>query len=234
MRTVTAFLPSRNGFRFPNEFPNVPAKVIDLVVTQVPLGNASNGLCGGMVYGALDYLLAQRSPPADTVAPGSGPLFDYLVGRLLDSWRATGLHGLPAGVTYFQLMGSTVPDEERWWTRFAPWRSRAYVMAREAWPIVKADVDAGLPSPLGLIRKLSWDPHDLGQHHQVLVWGYTVEGSRLSLHVYDPNRASDDDVSLHLDIGRVNRKIMVTRTPPSNHPIHCFFRPTYEPASPPP
>ena len=59
---VSGFLPSRNGFAFANDFPHVPAKTIDLVVTKVPLGDASNGLCGGMVYAALDLFVAQRLP----------------------------------------------------------------------------------------------------------------------------------------------------------------------------
>ena len=64
---ATGFLPSRNGFAFANDFPHVPAKTIDLVVTKVPLGDASNGLCGGMVYAALDLFVAQRAP-----RPGPG------------------------------------------------------------------------------------------------------------------------------------------------------------------
>ena len=229
----TAFLPSRDGFAFANDFPSVPAKVVDLVVTQVPIGDASNGLCGGMVYAALDYFLEGRDPPPGATAPGSGPLFDYLVDRLLDSWKASGLNGLPAGATYFHLMSSTVPDAEQWWTRFSPWHSRAWVMAKQAWPILKADIDAGRPSPLGLIRVLTWDVREIGKHHQVLVWGYRSEGSSLTLWVYDPNRPGDDTVRLDLDIGRISRKIEVVRTPPSSYPIHCFFRPGYERRTPP-
>jgi hypothetical protein len=237
----TEFLPSRNGFAFANAFPHVPAKEIDLVVTKVPLGDASNGLCGGMVYAALDYFVAQRPlPPNDPPAadgtipaPGSGPLFDYLVDRLLDSWKADGLNGCPAGVTYYHLMSSTVPDEERFWTRFSPWHSRAWVMAKDAWPKVKGDIDAGRPSPLGLIRVLTWDPMQIGHHHQVLVWGYSLDGSALSLNIYDPNMPGRDDVALQLDISSLRHKIVVSRTPPSSWPIHCFFRPGYSPRQPP-
>ena len=231
---ATGFLPSRNGFAFANDFPHVPAKTIDLVVTKVPLGDASNGLCGGMVYAALDLFVAQRLPdPAQVDAPGSGPLFDYLVDRLIDSWKADGLNGCPAGVTYFHLMSSTVPDEERLWTRFSPWHSRAWVMAKSAWPKVQADIDAGHPSPLGLIRVLTWDPMQIGHHHQVLVWGYSLDGSQLTLRVYDPNLPRDDTVTLQLDISSLRHKIVVTRSPPSSWPIHCFFRPGYSAKTPP-
>jgi hypothetical protein len=233
MATVTAFRPSVHGFRFPNRFPSVPAREVDLVVTKVKLGDASDGLCGGMVYAALDYFHAGRQTPPDTHPPPSGPLFDYLVDRLLDSWMADGMNGTPAGLTYLHLMSGSVPDEDRFWTRFSPWRSRAWVIARSALPKVREDIDAGRPSPLGLVRALSWDPRKLGQHHQMVAWGYDVVGTSVTLNVYDPNRANDDHVTLTFDVARTDRKIEVFRTPPSDKRIHCFFPPGYNAATPP-
>src|SRR6059036_1583512 len=85
MGVVGGFAPSTSGFRFPNLFPHVPVRQIGIPgVVSVPIGDASNGLCGGMVFAARDYFEAGRTPPADTTPPGDGPLFDYLVDRLFD------------------------------------------------------------------------------------------------------------------------------------------------------
>ena len=99
-RLVPGFLPSTSGFAFPNTFPHVPVRRIGIPgVVSVPIGDASNGLCGGMAFAARDYFEAELPPPADTEPPSAGVLFDYLVGRLFDSF------GLPLGpARYLELM----------------------------------------------------------------------------------------------------------------------------------
>ncbi|MCI0635653.1 MAG: hypothetical protein L0206_17315 [Actinobacteria bacterium] len=53
---VPGFLPSTSGFRFANAFSNVPVRRIGIPsVISVPIGDASNGLCGGMAFAARDY-----------------------------------------------------------------------------------------------------------------------------------------------------------------------------------
>lgn len=59
---------------------------------------------------------------------------------------------------------------------------------QRAGPAIKADIDAGKLSPLGLIRVKSANPGELGQNHQVLACGYDLNGTSLALHVHDPNR----------------------------------------------
>jgi hypothetical protein len=52
---VPGFLPSRQGFRFANDFPHVPLRWIGVPgVIRIPIGDASNGLCGGMAFAARD------------------------------------------------------------------------------------------------------------------------------------------------------------------------------------
>src|SRR5438552_2353542 len=91
---------------------------------------------------------AGRTPPARTSAPGKGPLYDFIVKRLFDSFN------LPYGpVRYLELMHPSYPDGESLWSRLglAP-HGRAWVMVRQEWPKVRAEIDSGHPSQLGLVR----------------------------------------------------------------------------------
>ena len=56
------FLPSRHGFAFTNAWPSQPAVVLDTHLGQINIGNAAAGLCGGMVFVALDYWHAADRP----------------------------------------------------------------------------------------------------------------------------------------------------------------------------
>ena len=107
-------------------------------------------------------------------------------------------------------------------------------MAREEWPKIKADIDSGHLSALGLIQIKSLLPTDIGQNHQVMVYGYELSGSTVTLHIYDPNELGlvGDGVTLTLNIGFTDRVIAVFRAP-NNEPINCFFRTSYSFVSPP-
>jgi hypothetical protein len=57
--SVPNFLPSTNAFRFTNTFPPAPTVRIHLgIVGTVGVGNASQGVCGGMVFAVRDYFEA--------------------------------------------------------------------------------------------------------------------------------------------------------------------------------
>jgi hypothetical protein len=228
---MTGFLPSANGFRFPNRFPRVPVRRIGIPgIVSVPIGNASNGLCGGMAFGARDYFEASRPPPKDAEPPGEGTvLFRYIVDRLFDSFD---LPGGPA--RYLELMNPTLPDGDGALARFGiglPGRARR--MVAQEWPTIRGDIDAGRPSPLGLVRVKSWNPLDLKLNHQVLAYGYRLEDGRLTLRVYDPNRPGDDDVTLSLSITDPGRPAPVRSTLPGR-PVLSIFRVRYRFSEPPP
>ncbi len=181
-----------------------------------------------MAFAARDYFEAKRSPPDDTVAPGEGPLFDYLCDRLFDSFD------LPSGpARYLELMSPVLSDGESIWSRVGllP-HGRAWQTVRGEWPKVRADIDAGHPSPLGLIKVKSTDPRQLKQDHQVLAYGYDLDGGNLRLRLYDPNRPGRDDVTLSLGLADPSRPTAIT-TWPSSGPVYAFFRVDYAPASPP-
>jgi hypothetical protein len=228
-RTVPGFLPSTSAFAFANEFPKVPVRNIGIPgVVSVPIGDASNGLCGGMAFAARDYFEAGRMPPANTKAPASGALFDYLVDRLFGSFN------LPLGpAKYLELMSPLLPDGETTWSRLglAP-RGRAWRMVRQEWPAIRAEIDGGHPCPLGLVRVKSSDPFELKRNHQVLAYGYDVDGTDLELRLYDPNRPKDDAVTLSLALSHPT-----TRTTVLSHPagptVFSFFKVPYEARTPP-
>jgi hypothetical protein len=228
-RAVPGFLPSSSGFRFANSFPKVPVRHIGIPgVLSIPIGDASNGLCGGMAFAVRDYFESHREIPADATAPAEGALFDYLVDRLFDSFN------LPFGpVRYLELMSPRLPDAETLWSRLklAP-HGRSWQIVNEEWPKIRDDIDGGHPSPLGLVEVKSTNPFDLKENHQVLAFGYELVGSSLTLNLYDPNSPGRDDVVLSLSIADPVHPVGITMFPPGRT-VYAMFRATYVPSIPP-
>jgi hypothetical protein len=111
---------------------------------------------------------------------------------------------------------------------------RSSVMANEEWPLIRADIDDGRPSPMVLITVKSLLPWDLGKCHQVLAYGYEVHGDDILLRVYDPNQQRDNDVHLRFNIRTVAERIVVEHNVEvheddghSLRPIYCFARMNY-------
>ena len=197
-------------------------------MVSLPIGDASNGLCGGMAFAARDYFEAARPPPDEPAAPGDGPLFDYLSRRLFDSFA------FPLGpARYLALMSPLLPDGETLWSRIglAP-HGRAWQTVRDEWPKIRADIDAGHPSALGLVKVKSSDPRQLKRDHQVLAYGYDLQGEILKLRLYDPNQPGRDDVTLSLYIADPSRPTAIATSPPTG-PVYAFFRVRTWPAAPP-
>src|SRR5262249_58968229 len=102
-----AFVPSDDAFAFANDWPAVPAVSVPLLIGSIGIGNAARGLCGGMVFAALDYWHAGVVPPGGRPHPGT-PLFRFVVRRLIASWR------IPAGVArYYRGMWRSDADLAR-------------------------------------------------------------------------------------------------------------------------
>ena len=55
MTPPVPFQPSANGFAFENSWPSEPAVSVETAFGPINIGDASAGLCGGMVFAALDY-----------------------------------------------------------------------------------------------------------------------------------------------------------------------------------
>ena len=79
---VTGFDPLVHGFRFNNAFPPHPHIQLPTPFGRIRIGDAKNGLCGGMVFAALDYFHAKQPVPETKKPPSGDILFDYIVKRL--------------------------------------------------------------------------------------------------------------------------------------------------------
>jgi hypothetical protein len=218
------FLPSRHGFAFANSWPTVPAISVRMPAGRLGIGNAALGLCGGMVFAALDYWHAGRLPPASQPAPGT-PLFRFVVRRLIESWH------IPAGVAgYYRGMLSSDAG-----------LARRTISGQ--WPRIRALLDDGQPAPLALVTVASASPLLLGRNHQVLAYGYTIEGLEVTLAVYDPNSGPDDSVVIRFSIaggsGGSSPRASTAGGSRFAHnvtigwPVRGFFLSHYRPARPP-
>ena len=230
-RQLTGFVPKQHGFRFANAFPSVPDITIPIPFGRVEFGDASDGLCGGMVFSALDYFLAKRPIPSAATPPTTGMLFDTFVRRLLNSFN------LPLGIlNYIVLMHPDYPDGETETrlsgNRFAP-HGRAWQTIRVEWPIIKQILDAGQPCPIGLVRVKTTDLSKLGQNHQVLATGYDVSDDLLTLFIYDPNYPGRDNLTLTMSLAAPEQATPITYSAPDNLPVFAFFHINYKFRSPP-
>ena len=204
---VPGFLPSTCGFRFANVFLPQPL----LCLGRLPIGDASRGLCGGMVFAARDFFERGCPPPDDREPPDYGsPLFAYLVRRLFQSFH------LPWGPLHYYR-----------WMAAGDGPLLRHTVRRE-WPRVRRELDAGRLATLGLIRSRSRNPLRLGENHQVLAYGYGLHepSGSLLLAVYDPNHAGRDDLTLALDL-RAPSGVVSS----SGEPFRGFFHTPYRPAS---
>jgi hypothetical protein len=204
------FLPSRDGFAFPNAWPSSPAITLRTPLGQVGIGDSAAGLCGGMVFAALDYWRRRARPPAERPRPGSA-LHRFVVRRLIASWD------IPAGVArYYRWM--ILPDRE----------VARRTIARQ-WPRVKASLDDGIPAPVGLVTVASPNPARLRHNHQALAYGYALSGGEVILRVYDPNSGPDDGVGIRFGLasGAFAHNLNL------GWPVRGFFLIPYSPADPP-
>lgn len=225
---VAGFAPSVNGLRFANAFPSAPIRRFQFgALATLTVGDVANGLCGGMTFVVADCFGAGLEAPPDTVAPPNGSaLMSAIVARQLDSFD-----GGRVPLRFYSLALPIRPRSETGWARAlgrlgVDLHSRTSVMVTREWPRVRRLLDAGRLVPMGLVRSISWNPADLARNHQVLAWGYDLDGDRLTLHVYDPNWPADDDVTLTLDIGNPDDE-----DPPvyskAGGPVVAFFKAPY-------
>ena len=210
----TGFRPSVHGWRFSNSA--WPKRVANAQIPlpfglKVGIGDASDGMCGGMAYAAIDYFLAGEPIPRRATAPQSlaDPDFALISRRLYDSFHLADVLGNSALHRYLGYMA-------------APAQRQAQVMAHEAVPAVRARIAAGEPAALGVICARSANVlggvAKLGRNHQVVAYDYRRDGPRITLGVYDPNLPGRDDVSITVDAdtGAITHNISIS-------PVHMFF-----------
>ena len=214
---VPGFLPSTRAFRFTNAF--APQSLLDVSLLRtrwgLGIGDASRGLCGGMIFAVRDLREAGLDPPHDSTPPERGsPLYAYLVRRLFASFD------LPrGGARYYALMRGPSGAVGR--------RSIA-----QEWPRIRLDLIAGRLSPLGIITAHSADPRLLGLNHQVLAYAYEQIGTAVTLRVYDPNTPLDraDDVTLSIDLADAaggQAPVIQHTITIGGRPVRAFFHSRY-------
>jgi hypothetical protein len=179
---VRGFLPSRHGFRFANRWPP-GAAMIKIGRWRVPIGDTARGLCGGMIFAARDRFERGEDGSPDTEPPARGtPLFDEIVDRQLASFFFL--------IVPFRFWRAAAGSERR----------RHRETADVAWPAIRAEIDAGRPAMIGLIRLATWNPlAPLG--HQVVGFRYEESAARITIGVYDPNHPGDDAVEIRVRRG---------------------------------
>jgi hypothetical protein len=226
---VPGFVASQSGLQFVNSFPHEADVAVNIAMYgEVKIGDASNGLCGGMVFTVRDLYEYHLPPLADTAAPDPGsPLFKYIVSRLLASFD------LPEGILkYFEWMNTPDNDTNLW---VAIRHGVGWHTIVEEWPKVRSDIDSGHLSPLGLVTVYSPNPVDLGLNHQVLAYGYDLDDSNnLIVHVYDPNTdpSHADAVVLRVSLSNPSAPSPITHTINIGHRVRGFMRVDYSPHDP--
>lgn len=190
-RTVrTGFDPARHAPPFPNCFPaGTPVVSLRTPLGRLNLGDACHGLCGGMAFAALDGFL-WGVPPPDEPTPAVVRTFAR---RLLESWD------FPFGVLKY-LDWQRRPQRSYTVAGVRVVTGLTRLTVRETWPQVQAQLDAGVPVPLGMVKASSFDPWRMPENHQVLAYGYTQTGDTVTLHVYEPNYPGDPDAAVELPL----------------------------------
>jgi hypothetical protein len=216
-KTVPGFLPSTNGFHFANAWPHGPTvRFGPLDPRIVGVGDAADGLCGGMVYTAADLFAAGVPIPADRDPFANGsPRFNAIVRRQVES-----LDWLRVPVRYWlrsALGGSFGGD-------------RARGTLENEWPRAKAELDAGRVVQIGLIRVASWNPWQLTMNHQVMAWGYAEDGRGVTLNLYDPNWPDRDDVTISIQLDPAFRPTGLSQS--TGEPLLGWFVLPYRPEAP--
>jgi len=88
-------------------------------------------------------------------------------------------------------------------SRPTPTSVLARLMGARPGPVlaIRADIDGGVLSMVGLVRSATANPLDPNLGHQVIGYRYEEAASRVTLGVYDPNHPGDDGVTVGFDVG---------------------------------
>jgi hypothetical protein len=193
---VAGFLPTVYGLRFRNSFPPGPTVRFGPFDTRfLGFGDAAAGLCGGMALTARDLFEAKVPAPPDTAPPANGsPRFDALVRRQVES-----LDWFRVPLRYLNLQAFRGDPPTGLAATLGREPARVNAVLRE-WPVIRAELDSGHPSVVGLLRSADNSPAALVNNHQVLAYGYEETPTRIVIHVYDPNHPGEDTVTLQVDV----------------------------------
>ena len=224
--SAPGFRPSVHGLPFPNAFPPGPTLRLGPIDPRiVGFGDASAGLCGGMALTARDLYEAGLTAPDDVGVPANGsPRFLSLVRRQVQS-----LDWLRVPLRYFDLQALR-PDPPAGLAAALHREPPRVVAIVDEWPRIRAEIDGGHPSVVGLIRTAGGSPWDLTRNHQVLAYAYAAGDRLVTLHVYDPNHPRRDDLEIRASISGdagMPWRDRVHLAQSTGEPLLGFFRQPY-------
>lgn len=169
----TGFTPQMHGFRFANTFENDFVREFNV---------RTGGLCGGMVYTALDYYLKRSRITTQDYRPAvQTPLHDYIYNRQVKSIADNVDKWAEFTEAAGNIFGARNSEQFKWGLQGYGGGRLQELMEK---------IDRGTPVPLGLK-----DEGGMGDH-QVLAIGYDLGRYRgdlkgfesdLRIFVYDPN-----------------------------------------------
>jgi len=186
---MTGFQPASHGFGFSNNGGWPGNILIDVpVIGRVNFGSTKYGLCGGMVFAALDNWIHGGAIPGGTTRPANpSELRSYIYGRQEDSFRLD-------GALLIRRMISWIPRPMH--TNAAS--TGLHVLSdRQFRRSIRPSIDSGSPVPIALVKA---DMNDLAsgqqnafiKNHQVLAIGYRLHKEpnirdHWDIYIYDPN-----------------------------------------------
>jgi len=262
MRSVRVgdFRPSIHGLHFPNAWPPGPTlRLGPFDPRWFGVGDASQGLCGGMAFVVGDCWAAGVLPPEDRQPPPvDSPRFRRLVHRQVESldWGR-----LPLALWFRSVWpdrtappGPEPPSGRE--ARPGPERDpppgpesppgpaplltaalrrlgvrplAALVLDRD-WPAIRQTIDAGRLAMVGLVRRWSANPWALVGNHQVVAYGYRLGRDEIRIAVYDSNHPDRDDVELVVELGAGGRAVALRQT--TSEPLFGLVCSRYRPEPP--
>ncbi len=219
--TIENFTPGEGTgwFKFANGFnTNIYDPKGIVTWNYIPVGHASFGLCGGMVYAARDYYEAHVALPQCEELDLSSSLGDFIKKRQVDSVINT--------TDLFTYSLQTISGD----------RNSDYAMCVTEWSKIKATIDGNHPATLGLILTKSYNPLDITKNHQILAYSYSIIdediGRKISIGFYDPIYPKRNDLLLEFNVDDAATPIH-TNDPSLHGHIYAFFESQYSFEAPP-
>lgn len=242
---VRGFRPSVHGLHFQNAWPPGPTLRFGSVdLRRLGIGDASQGLCGGMCFVVGDLWAAGVLPPDDRQPPPfDSPRFLRIVHRQVESLDA---FRLPAALWLRAIRPDDSPPQRAGAAEAgppAPPESPLAAILRRLgvaplgrwtlerdWPRVRRTIDAGRLAMLSLVRQRSPNPWVLATNHQVVAYGYVATAEEIRIAVYDPNHPDRDDVELVIEIAPDGQTVHLRQT--TGEPLRGFVLTRYRPEPP--
>nr|MBN1228621.1 hypothetical protein [Anaerolineae bacterium] len=227
----TAFQPSKHGFPFGNRYPGLP------LPGKVPLADrlpTIYGLCGGMCFAAMDYMLAEKRIPAGHGIPPKGThLHRYIFRRQIAS---------------FGQLGLDIPRYAHWMLLRDDTQRGTWVRTNQEFQRVRMQLDRGELVVLGIIYVSFRKTAIIWKNHQVLAYEYsTLSPTHYRIAIYDPNYPGNDQVVIEAKSVIVGKQAGSKEDRPPVYGLRCiqkipkqpprevrgFFQVNYKPKRPP-